>query len=660
MPIAFIEAGSRFGGANGSRYLVEKEVGRGGQAVVYLARDTRLNRPLALKVCTALDANVRSQFNDRFERELKLSSRVSHPHVVEVYDAAELPDGRPFSMIEWMEYGSLVDLVEGARKAGRHIPVSYARYYGTAVASALRACHDADVVHRDIKPDNILIGPHGIAKVVDFGIALDLRPDAPRLTQVGGAVGTPGFMAPEQLMGASGPQSDIFSLGVTLYLLLVGELPKQMMIGAFPSGSVLDEAWDKIDGPLADLLRRMTTPDLSQRPTSCDEIIRLFEQTPWPEFTGGLPSLTSLPPLPTAAYLSTQTNVDARAQTQQAPVEPLTPPPAAVEQEAPPRPVEQEAPAYEPEEEPEAPPYEPEEEPSRRPVVAWAVLAVGIAAVLGVSLWWFALRPAADPADADGPSQEIADAGTDASEAALTPLGEVTGEPTPPPATRTAPPPAATPRAAATPPPAATPAPVAGAEPVSSTPAATPAAVAEATPVAPVTESPANTGDVCAGVDVASLASAASLTSDQTTCLVATAKGQRPAPDPEVQAAAVALFNHKASGWSGAVEAALGRPALKNAPALNFAGLKPAYDRGRYPTVLARSRIVWRNMDKGTQWTRSDRVFVTEFACRSSAQLAMSGDPPGDGLDWCERWLDAAERAGTDTSAIQDLIDQVE
>ena len=167
-------------------------------------------------------------------------------------------------------------------------------------------------------------------------------------------------------------------------------------------------------------------------------------------------------------------------------------------------------------------------------------------------------------------------------------------------------------------------------------------------------------GDRCGGYQVAALEGKASLTPEETVCLQDTAHSRRTAADPEIQVAAVTLYNNRVPGWASAVEAALGRPSLGNAPALNFAGIKPAYDAGRYSAVMKRAKTIWRNLDKGYQLSSSDRSFVAEFACRSSAQLALSGKDPGDGITWCERWYDLAQRAGKPTDSIQDLIDQLE
>jgi hypothetical protein len=188
--------------------------------------------------------------------------------------------------------------------------------------------------------------------------------------------------------------------------------------------------------------------------------------------------------------------------------------------------------------------------------------------------------------------------------------------------------------------------------PSTPTPEVTTPAVSE--PVA------AASGAACEGVSARELEKSTSLTPADLLCLGDIAQGAVTASDSDRQIAAVALYNRKASGWQKAVEAALKRPSLRNAPALNFAGIKTAYDRGRYGAVVARADIVWRNLDKGYQLSDSDKTFLSEFACRSSGQLALQGNPPGSGLDWCERWMARASKAGADTGPIQDLIDQLE
>ena len=164
----------------------------------------------------------------------------------------------------------------------------------------------------------------------------------------------------------------------------------------------------------------------------------------------------------------------------------------------------------------------------------------------------------------------------------------------------------------------------------------------------------------CEDISVSELEKAASLSPADVLCLGEIARGAITSADTERQIAAVALYNHKATGWPAAVEAALKRPSLRNAPALNFAGIKTAYDRGQYLAVVKRADVVWRNLEKGYQLSGSDKTFLSEFACRSAGQLALQGDSPSSGLDWCERWLARASSTGADTGPIQDLIDQLE
>jgi len=183
----------------------------------------------------------------------------------------------------------------------------------------------------------------------------------------------------------------------------------------------------------------------------------------------------------------------------------------------------------------------------------------------------------------------------------------------------------------------------------------------EATPpAADATPEPVASAGGCDDVSPGELEKAASLNPSDVLCLGDIARGVTTASDADRQVAAIALYNHKASGWPAAVEAALKRPGLRNAPALNFAGIKPAYDGSRYGAVVSRANVVWRNLDKGYQLSSGDKTFLTEFACRASGQLALAGNAPDAGLDWCERWLARASKAGQDTGPIQDLIDQLE
>ena len=303
--------GDRFGGSNGRRFLVEGRAGAGGQAMVFRVRDTRLDRLVAAKVSTAHETRQQQLFLERFERELQLSSRVSHPHVLQVYDCGELEGGAPYVLLEWMDRGDLVGFIDRARKSGRNLPYPFVRYYGLSLAAALRAVHGAQMVHRDVKPDNMLIAADGVAKLTDFGIAKDISPDAIRLTEMGQTMGTLGFMAPEQLAGLPGPQSDIFSFGVTFYVMLVGRIPPQKQLNAIPVGRILPEAWEGLSPSVVEFIQRATASELEDRFQSFDECLDQLNKVSFGPDNRGLLLPGELPPLPSGAFITaTNTSVE--------------------------------------------------------------------------------------------------------------------------------------------------------------------------------------------------------------------------------------------------------------------------------------------------------------------------------------------------------------
>jgi serine/threonine-protein kinase len=207
--------------AFGDSYLIGKEVGRGGMAVVYSATDLRLQRTVALKVLPP-DLAFRSEVRERFVREAQTAARLNHPHVVPIYAVHEAQGLVCFAM-------ALVRGESLAAKLTREPRPSF-EYIGRILeqtADALAYAHASGVVHRDIKPDNILLdGDSGRVLVTDFGIARAAESGA-RLTQTGIAVGTPAFMSPEQATGEReiDGRSDLYSLGVVGYLMLAGRLP---------------------------------------------------------------------------------------------------------------------------------------------------------------------------------------------------------------------------------------------------------------------------------------------------------------------------------------------------------------------------------------------------------------------------------------------------
>jgi eukaryotic-like serine/threonine-protein kinase len=199
---------------SGGRYRIERELGRGGMATVYLAHDEELERPVAVKLLFEHLAGDEA-FRARFVREARLAGGLSHPNVVRVYDAGET-DGRPFIVMEYVPGTSLA-------QAGRLAPGPVVEL-GVQACAGLQHAHDAGLVHRDVKPANLLVRDDRTLKVADFGIAR--AAESTRHTQAGTLLGTAAYLAPEQIAGADAtPASDIYSLGAVLYELLTGRPP---------------------------------------------------------------------------------------------------------------------------------------------------------------------------------------------------------------------------------------------------------------------------------------------------------------------------------------------------------------------------------------------------------------------------------------------------
>ncbi len=211
----------RVSAALGGQYDIEGEIGRGGMSVVYRARDRRLNRPVAIKVLPpelAHDAAIRT----RFTREAQMAAQLTHAHIVPIYDVGE-QDGLAYFVMAIVNGGNLGTLLTREPRQ----PIDEARRLLGEIADALAYAHLRGVIHRDIKPDNILLDESsGRAMVTDFGIARAME-GSTRLTATGIAVGTPAYMSPEQALGDRevDGRSDIYSLGVLGYQMLTGRLP---------------------------------------------------------------------------------------------------------------------------------------------------------------------------------------------------------------------------------------------------------------------------------------------------------------------------------------------------------------------------------------------------------------------------------------------------
>jgi eukaryotic-like serine/threonine-protein kinase len=200
------------------RYRLEARIGAGGMSTVYRALDETLQRQVAIKLMNREVASDSDQL-ERFRREARAVAQLSHPHIVGVIDAGE-DEGRPYIVFEYVEGETLKERI---RRMGR-LPISEAVAYAIEIARALGAAHARHIVHRDVKPQNVLIDEEGSAKVTDFGIARTLDEEA--LTADGRVLGTTDYVSPEQALGqhVTG-QSDLYALGIVLYEMLTGEVP---------------------------------------------------------------------------------------------------------------------------------------------------------------------------------------------------------------------------------------------------------------------------------------------------------------------------------------------------------------------------------------------------------------------------------------------------
>jgi hypothetical protein len=211
------------------RYHITRKLGEGGMGAVYLGEHVKMGRKSAIKVMAAAMAQDPDAIS-RFNREAANASRISHPNVCQIYDFGETPEGLIYLAMEFIEGEALTDLID--REGALHAP--RAASILKQAADALQAAHDLGIVHRDIKPDNIMIlagrGGADVVKVVDFGIARAVGGDesGQKVTKTGLVVGTPEYMSPEQLSGDKlDGRSDLYSLGLVLYRMLTGVLPFQ-------------------------------------------------------------------------------------------------------------------------------------------------------------------------------------------------------------------------------------------------------------------------------------------------------------------------------------------------------------------------------------------------------------------------------------------------
>jgi serine/threonine-protein kinase len=209
---------SMIGTVLSGRYRLEAKLGSGGMSTVYLARDETLDRPVAVKVMHREMSEQPDQL-ERFRQEARAVAKLSHPNVVSVIDAGE-DGGHPYIVFEYVKGETLKQRISRVGALDTQEAIAYA----IEIARGLSVAHGRSMVHRDIKPQNVLIDDEGRAKLTDFGISRQLEQDG--MTATGRVLGTTDYVAPEQAMGQGvDPRSDVYSLGVVLYEMLVGQVP---------------------------------------------------------------------------------------------------------------------------------------------------------------------------------------------------------------------------------------------------------------------------------------------------------------------------------------------------------------------------------------------------------------------------------------------------
>ena len=244
----------------GGRYRLDRLVGRGGTAEVWQATDTQLDRTVALKLVTAAHDESAARAAD----EARTLAQLSHPDLVQVYDAGTDTSGRPWVVMEFVEGQTLSDAIRA-----KPLPLQRIAAIGASVADALAHVHARNMVHRDVKPANVLLGKDKTVKLTDFGIARLV--DAAKVTSTGLMVGTASYLAPEQVAGEPvGPPTDVYALGLVLLEAITGtreydgpavEAAMARLHRSPVMPASLPAAW-------SELLRAMTTRDAALRPTA--------------------------------------------------------------------------------------------------------------------------------------------------------------------------------------------------------------------------------------------------------------------------------------------------------------------------------------------------------------------------------------------------------
>ncbi|WP_434439616.1 serine/threonine-protein kinase [Lentzea sp. E54] len=357
----------------GDRYVLLDQLGAGAMGVVWRARDEFLHRDVAVKqlLLTDVESNEFHEAVQRAMREGRIAARLQHPNAIAVYDVV-VENGKPCLVMEYLPSRNLSAILS---ERGTMPPAEAARI-GSLAASALAAAHSAGIVHRDIKPGNVLIGRDGTVKITDFGISRALGDVA--VTKTGMLAGTPAYLAPELARGAEpAPPSDVFSLGATIYAMTEGEPPfgkSTNDLGLLYKVARGETRPPMRSGPLTGLLTRLLANEPAQRPTAAqaaEELKAIAAGVPVP-VTRVIPPRPMTPPSGTAVMPSSGPGTQGPRPVP--PPGPRTGPPQQPPRTRPPAPL------------PEPDPYDDyEPEPRKNRGLAIAAAVLGVLLIAGVA-----------------------------------------------------------------------------------------------------------------------------------------------------------------------------------------------------------------------------------------------------------------------------------
>ena len=260
-------------GLLGGRYRLDHVAGHGGMATVFAAYDTVLDRTVAIKLL-GHRPHTDGVVEERFRREALTEARIVHPNVVAVHDVGESEDGRPYIVMDYVEGRSLSELIEEGPLDSERVAL-----VGMAIARALAAAHEGGIVHRDVKPANIIIDGQGLPHLTDFGLAKARDGEQADLTAPDTLLGSAHYVAPEQARGGVGsPQSDLYSLGAMLYHALAGRPPFEghgaidIALRRFEQDAPpLTQAVPDADPELAAFIHTLLARDPAGRPATASE-----------------------------------------------------------------------------------------------------------------------------------------------------------------------------------------------------------------------------------------------------------------------------------------------------------------------------------------------------------------------------------------------------